>query len=405
MDAAVLRVVTSNNVDVFRLLGQSPLSRLRVEYAVAADLDELVSRVRAIKPDVVLIDAELAGGSGYDACRKIKDDPETAACHVVILLSAPPRGRPAGAPPHLPRLSRADIDHLYESGADDMLALPIHPDDFYHHLAHLAGLPFRRDRRVRIDLELTFTSPSMDGAANTPPLVTQVTNAGSGGLGVLSNHPLPQGEVALARLRQGDTLSPETKVVVAWCRPTQDTGDGGWTAGLRFEGDPPVKTRMLLEHVALFDVEPRDGGGVTVTLHGDFTEITRFEALTARLADETDLEFDTASVRYLSSAGVRSWCQFLAGLAGKNYVFRHCSIAFASQAAMVPMVLGDGAVISLEAPYVCESCDHEDMRLLDVSAIARDGGPLPPRLTCLSCGGELTFDDVPERYFAFLAED
>ena len=136
MDAAVLRVVTSNNVDVFRLLGQSPLARLRVEYAVAADQDELIERVRAVQPDVVLVDAELAGGSGYDACRRIKQDPALARTHVVILLATPPQARPHGAPPHVPRLSRADIDLLWESGADDVLALPVHPDDFYHHLAH-----------------------------------------------------------------------------------------------------------------------------------------------------------------------------------------------------------------------------------------------------------------------------
>jgi hypothetical protein len=71
---------------------------------------------------------------------------------------------------------------------------------------------------------------------------------------------------------------------------------------------------------------------------------------------------------------------------------------------MVPMVLGKGEVVSLEAPYVCEACDEEDLRLLEISAIARDGDrPVPPRLTCLQCDGELSFDDVPERYFAFLA--
>jgi hypothetical protein len=174
---------------------------------------------------------------------------------------------------------------------------------------------------------------------------------------------------------------------------------------MRWEGDPPIKTRLLLEQVALFDLEPMDGGGMSVTLHGDFTELTRFDTLATRLAGETLVEFDTASVRYMSSAGVRAWCQLVDALpAGLVYRFRHCSVAFASQAAMVPMVLGRGLVVSLEAPYVCEQCDHEDLRLLEISAIARDGErPLPPRLTCLHCNGELVFDDVPERYFAFLS--
>lgn len=393
---AVLKVVTSNNVDVFRLLGQSPVSRLRVDYTVAADQDELLAQVRDRRPDVVLIDVELAGGSGYAASRLVKDDAELRAAHVVILLASPPSDRPPGAPPHRSRLSRADIDRLYESGADDVLALPVHPDDFYHHLAHLAGLPFRRDRRVRIDLEASWPGP--DGS-----LTAQVTNAGAGGVGVLAEVDLPIGTQLVARLRQGDVVTPDSKVTVAWCKSTPE----GYSAGLRWDGEPPIKTRLLLEQVALFDLEPRaaeDGGGVAVTLHGDFTELTRFDALAARLVGEPFVEFDTASVRYLSSAGVRSWCQFLAGLGGPRYQFRHCSVAFASQAAMVPMVLGDGEVVSLEAPYVCEACDQEDLRLLEVTAIARDHDrPIPPRLACLRCGGELSFDDVPERYFAFLA--
>lgn len=385
MDDAVLRVVTSNNVDVFRLLGQSPVGRLKVEYVVAADQPELLRKVQETAPHVVLVDIELAGGSGYTACRAIKDDAGLASTHVIILLTT-------GTPPHRSRLSRADIDRLYECGADDVLALPIHPDDFYHHLAHLAGLPFRRDRRVRIDLEISW--PDADGAMSA-----QVTNAGAGGLGVLAERPLPIGQVVAARLRQGDLVTPESAAVIAWCRETPD----GYTAGLRWQGDPPIKTRVLLEQVALFDLTPTDEG-VSVTLHGDFTELTRFDALAARLAGERFVEFDTASVRYLSSAGVRTWCQFVDGLPDSlRYRFRHCSVAFASQAAMVPMVLGRGEVCSLEAPYVCERCDEEDLRLLEVSAIARDGErPVPPRLTCLQCGGELVFDDVPERYFAFL---
>ena len=146
-------------------------------------------------------------------------------------------------------------------------------------------------------------------------------------------------------------------------------------------------------------------GLAEVTLHGDFTEMTRFDALGARLAGVREIEFDLAAVRYLSSAGVRAWCHFLAALGTVPVRFRHCSIAFVSQAAMVPMVLGDGVVVSLEAPYFCETCDREDLRLLEPGVIAHDADRLlPPRLHCGACGGELVFDDVPERYFAFLRD-
>jgi CheY-like chemotaxis protein len=382
MAPPAVRLVTSNNVDVFRMLRSPALTRFSVDYAVATDRDQLLAEVRRMVPQIALVDVELAGGSGYDACRAIKDDPATAATHVVLLVSG--------------RLTRTDLDRIDASGCDDVLAMPLHPDDFYHHLAQLTGLPFRRGRRISVELDLQLPGPAGE-------LTGEVANVGAGGIGVRLPAEIIPGAPIKIRLRNGEQLSPDTSVVVVWCR--RYAGPLPWMAGLTFAGDVPVKTRMLLEQVALFDATPIDGG-VTVCLHGDFTEVTSFAALAARLAGEHVIDFDVAAVRYISSAGVRAWCQFLAGLEGKQYSFRHCSVAFASQAAMVPMVLGTGTVRSVEAPYLCESCDREELRLLETGAIGHDQGRvIPPKLTCTNCHGDLVFDDVPERYFAFLREE
>ena len=387
------RLVTTNNVDVFRLLGAEAVSRLGLDYTVATDQDQLFALVKQLQPQVTLIDSELAGGNGFDATRALKDNPETSKTHVVLLLD--PR-RSGG------RLSKGMLDRVAASGADDVMALPIHPDDFYYHLAHLTGLPFRRDRRIGVDLEIQL--PAIAGGAVARG---GVVNVGAGGVGVRVPVALPVGEKLAVRFHYEGQISPDTPVMVAWSRATHGDDGDGHSAGLRFDGDPPIKTRLLLEQVALFEVVIEDGKAA-VTLHGDFTEMTRFDALALRLVGATDIELDLASVRYLSSAGVREWCQFLTGITqpGITYNFRHCSIAFATQAAMVPLVLGEGVVTSLEAPYFCEACDREDLRLLEPGVIARDGDRLvPPRLHCATCSAELVFDDVPERYFAFLRED
>jgi hypothetical protein len=36
------------------------------------------------------------------------------------------------------------------------------------------------------------------------------------------------------------------------------------------------------------------------------------------------------------------------------------------------------------------------------SLFIEDGNVTPPVLRCVGCGGELEFDDVPNRYFAYL---
>jgi hypothetical protein len=138
--------------------------------------------------------------------------------------------------------------------------------------------------------------------------------------------------VIALRLRGGNDDDPLPSARVMWCRPVPGAPDAH-AAGLAWEGEPPLRTRLLLEQVALFDLELGDDGVALVRMHGDFTEMTRFDALAARLVGATTISFDLAAVRYISSAGVRAWCELLAKLAGARLSFRHCSTAFISQAA------------------------------------------------------------------------
>lgn len=374
----MLRVVTTNNVEVFRHLGAGPFQRLDVKHAVATDFDDALAKVRSVQPKIAIIDVDLAGGSGYELCKQIKADPALAGVHVMMVLSSV--------------ISRDALTELDSSGCDDVLAVPIHADDFYHHIAQIAGLPLRRDRRIGARLELVLPNAEL--------LTGIVENVSGGGAGVVVDGPLSAAQEVTARIIHEGHEYPDIHALVAWARPSED--DASKTnAGLTFE-EVPMKTRLLLERMCLFDIQ-RTPRGITVSLYGDFTEIIDFSALAGRLQSENDIDFYMRAVRYISSAGVRAWCNFLGTLAGKRYSFRHCSIAFASQAAMVPMSIGEGEVVSLEAPYRCESCDRDDLRLLETKTILVDGANvLPPALKCTTCGDDLEFDDVPNRYFAFL---
>ena len=377
----MLRVVTTNNVEVFRHLGSGPFQRMDVQHTVATTYDEAVARVREIKPQIAIIDVELAGGNGYDLCKQLKADDELRDVHVMMVLSSV--------------ISRDSLTALEACGCDDVLAVLIHSDDFYHHIAQVAGLPLRRDRRMGVTLEITMPESSKS-------LTGLVDNVSSGGAGVLIEGALERGQQVVARLMHDGEEYPDVRATVAWTQPPK----GGKTvAGLTFE-DLPMKTRLLLERLCLYDVAKAADGKLTVSLYGDFTEITNFSSLSQRLEREDDIDFYMRSVRYISSAGVRAWCDFLAKLKGKRYNFRHCSMAFVSQAAMVPMSLGDGAVLSLEAPYRCETCDRDDLRLLEEQTLLRENDHVtPPLLTCGTCGDDLEFDDVPDRYFAFLRRE
>jgi hypothetical protein len=114
--------------------------------------------------------------------------------------------------------------------------------------------------------------------------------------------------------------------------------------------------------------------------------------------------FDTAQVTYMNSLGVRAWCEFLRQARIQGYEFHACSVPFILQASMVRDVIGRGTVTSFFAPFHCIGCDHQEERLIQTAAILA-ANLEPPTFKCPRCGGALEFDDLPERYFAFLQDD
>jgi DNA-binding response OmpR family regulator len=69
-----------------------------------------VPEIRVASSDVVLLDVNLPGCSGFEVCRLIKADPETAGA-IVVTAMAQPADRKFGA----------------EAGADDYLPKPFSP--------------------------------------------------------------------------------------------------------------------------------------------------------------------------------------------------------------------------------------------------------------------------------------
>src|SRR5262249_2892633 len=152
-------------------------------------------------------------------------------------------------------VDRETIDRLATSGCDDVIMPPLGHDDFYAHLAQLTALPMRRDRRIAVDLDTEL--PEGEGT-----VAGHVTNVGAGGIGLRVPVALAIGSQLSARLRVGAQHSPNTVATVAWCRPTGpsdlEAGEPAFAAGLAWVGEVPLRTRLLLEQVALFDIADPD---------------------------------------------------------------------------------------------------------------------------------------------------
>ncbi len=57
------------------------------EVVTAADGPEGIAAVRRSTPDAVVVDLMMPGMDGYEVCRQLRQDPETAEIHLVLLTA------------------------------------------------------------------------------------------------------------------------------------------------------------------------------------------------------------------------------------------------------------------------------------------------------------------------------
>lgn len=186
-------------------------------------------------------------------------------------------------------------------------------------------------------------------------------------------------------------------------RPQRRTTPGG-DAELSVQfTDLKEETRSFLRRVTTWELsaDPLSGRQQVHLLRG-LTEMSDLSALPAQLAEEVDI--DLAHVNVVYSVGVTRWIKFLRQIhPDVTYRFKCCSTAFCLQASAFEDLFGRGEVLSVYAPYCCTSCAYEGERLIQVAQM--DLTSFPPKLPgfdCPWCESQMHFDDLPERYFAFL---
>ena len=95
------------------LISQS-LRRFGYETKIATDGDEALSLIFELKPDIVILDLMLPQMDGWEVCRRVKNDSETA--HIPILMLTA-------------RRSDRDVVEGLELGADDYMRKPFSCDE------------------------------------------------------------------------------------------------------------------------------------------------------------------------------------------------------------------------------------------------------------------------------------
>jgi two-component system alkaline phosphatase synthesis response regulator PhoP len=102
-------LVVDDNEQNLELL-QAYLEDLECRSIPARDGIEALEIIKESKPDLVLLDVMMPKMSGFEVCRRIKNNPQTADLPVIMVTALNELG---------------DIERAIESGTDDFLSKPV----------------------------------------------------------------------------------------------------------------------------------------------------------------------------------------------------------------------------------------------------------------------------------------
>jgi response regulator RpfG family c-di-GMP phosphodiesterase len=137
-----MRILLVDDDAGLRALLRTTFEAVDVELEEAEDAADATKAVRRHRPDVVVLDVNMPGGSGLELCRGLKADPATGGISVVLLT-----GSDGGT-----------AESATEAGADAFLRKPFSPLELLSVVERLAGglhpVPFRAARADSVPEQL-----------------------------------------------------------------------------------------------------------------------------------------------------------------------------------------------------------------------------------------------------------
>jgi two-component system alkaline phosphatase synthesis response regulator PhoP len=102
-------LVVDDNIQNLELI-QAYLEELNVNTAAAHDGQEAIDFVRNREPDLILLDVMMPRMSGFEVCKRLKNDPKTSDIPIIMVTALNELG---------------DIERGIDSGTDDFLTKPV----------------------------------------------------------------------------------------------------------------------------------------------------------------------------------------------------------------------------------------------------------------------------------------
>jgi two-component system alkaline phosphatase synthesis response regulator PhoP len=135
-------------------LVQAYLEDIECETVAARDGIEALDLVAQAKPDLILLDVMMPKMSGFEVCRRLKDDPDTSQIPVIMVTALNEFG---------------DIERGIDSGTDDFVSKPINKLELLTRIRTMLKLKHLTDRLQRTMAYLSEVEKQTQTPAAAPP--------------------------------------------------------------------------------------------------------------------------------------------------------------------------------------------------------------------------------------------
>lgn len=129
------RILIADDNEANRELLDAYLANVECEIEHAVDGADCIAKVESFAPDLILLDVMMPKLSGFEVCKKIKDNPATQQIIVLMVTALNELG---------------DIERAVEAGTDDFLSKPVNQFQLLKRVENMLKLKGTRDELERL---------------------------------------------------------------------------------------------------------------------------------------------------------------------------------------------------------------------------------------------------------------
>ena len=104
------RILIADDNAANRELLEAYLAQVDCDIELAVDGQDTLDKAKSFQPDLILLDVMMPKLSGFEVCRKLKDDPQLAKIMVLMVTALNELG---------------DVERAVKAGTDDFLSKPV----------------------------------------------------------------------------------------------------------------------------------------------------------------------------------------------------------------------------------------------------------------------------------------